>query len=48
MNLNSISQIDKELGAGGIQRKQEQDFYISNSGNDQNIGYLQEKSKISK
>ena len=32
MNLSSISHINKELGAGGIHRKQEHDFYISSSG----------------
>lgn len=46
MNLSFISWIDKELGESGIHRKQEYDFYISSSREDQCIMYLQDNMHV--
>ena len=46
--LSFISRIFKEQGVGGINRKQEYDFYTSSLENEQCIRYLQKKTKTPK
>lgn len=44
MNLSPVSWVDKELGAGGIRKKQEQDFTYQTQGRINGSGIYKRKN----